>query len=265
MADTEAPESPPSRSTGKGIGAKLTRKLGPLPVWGWALGIGGLAFLGYRYWASKQAAASSSTAATPAVGAGTSTTDTGLGSSDGGGGGGGYSDGGGGQLATLLQTLQTQLANGGAGTGSQPGYSLLSSSAAIQAVRNAGQTLYEQLTPGVFTQYTGGVPTQAAINAGQTTPLYALSNGTVQASTPSGTPAGISGAAAPTTTTSPPTTPAIAGSPAGAVASTTPSPAVSPVTSGPTPVSGVGTPLGGVPAGGGARAGTLLPATGPLV
>jgi hypothetical protein len=261
MADPEAPEAPPSRA-GKGIGSKLTKKLGPLPVWGWAIGVAGLAFLGYRYWSSKQAAASSSTAAT-AVGAGT--TATGAPTDSSGGGGGGYSSGGSGQLATLLTTLQTQLANGGAGTGSQPGYSLLANNAAIQAVRNAGQQLYEQLTPGVFTQYNGGVPTQAAIEAGDSTPLYALSNGTVQSMTPSGTPAGVSGAAAPTTTSESPTTPATAASPAAAVATTTPSPAVTPVTSGPTIVSGVGTSLGGVPAGSGTAMAPLgVPATGPL-
>jgi mucin-19 len=253
MADAEAPEAP-SRSTGKGIGARLTRKLGPLPVWAWALGVGGLAFLGYRYWASKNAAASSSTAAT-AVGAGTTATGAPTDTS----GGGGYSDGGGGQLATLLQTLQTQLGNGGAGTGSQPGYSLLSSQAAIQAVRSAGQTLYEQLTPGVFTQYTGGVPTQAAINAGQTTPLYALTNGVAASSTGASTSAGVSGAAAPTTTTSP----------AAATAVTTPAPTVAPVTSGPTATSGGS--LGGVAQVGGigstapAVGGAPLPASGPLV
>ena len=241
MAD-DAPEAPP-RSAGKGIGSKLTKKLGPLPVWAWGLAVVSLGYLGYRYYASKQAASGAASAST-AVGAGT----TGSGAPD---TSGGYSDGGSGQLAGLLSQLQTQLGTGGGGTGSQPGYSLLSNSAAIQAVRNAGQQLYEQLTPGVFTAYNGGVPTQAAIQAGKTTPLYALNNGSVQGTTPSGTPAGVSGAAAPTTNTSPAPGPqgqdatAPAGSPAGAVAVTTPAPAVSPITSGPQQQ---GTSLGFTPA-----------------
>lgn len=212
MAAEDVPEAP-SRSTG--IGAKLSKKLGPLPVWAWGLAGVSLAYLGYRYWSSKQAAASTSTAAT-AVGAGTSATGAPTDTS----GGGGYSDGGGGQLSTLLQQLQTQMATGTPATSTN--YSAFPTLAAALSAAQSGTPVYEETAPGVFTAYSGGIPgIEAAIKNKWGGTFYAPTNGAV---------AGVSGAAAPTTTTS--EAPSPVSTPAAAAAATTPSPAISPVTSG---------------------------------
>lgn len=221
----DVPDSPPSRSAGKGIGSKLTHKLGPLPVWAWGLAGVALAYLGYRYYESKSAASAATTAASTAVGAGT----TGTGAPTDTGGGGGYSEGGSGQLATLAQELaqiQTQLGTGGGGSGggsSTPGYQQLTTEASIRA--NAAN-LYTQSAPGVFTKFTGALTSSpgGVFAPGNTTLLYAPVNGSV------------SGAAAPTTNTT---------TAAGSGAITTPPPAVSPVTSG-----AVGQSLGGNASGG---------------
>ena len=249
MAETEAPESPPSRA-GKGIGSKLTKKLGPLPVWGWALGVGGLAFLGYRYWSSKHAAASAATAST-AVGAGTTSSgamgDTGT----------GYSGGGSDQLAGLLSQLQQQNGTSGAPTGATQGMTNYRAITQPEWASNIGN-IYQQLTPGIFTKYDGTVsllkspgfvPFSSSPAAGQVSGAAAPTTGSAGAPDQ----AGVS---APNLTMGPT-------SPAGAVAVTTPAPAVSPITSGPVTVQGTGTSLGGVPAGGNHIG--PLPASGPLV
>jgi hypothetical protein len=237
----EEPEAP-SRSTGKGIGSKLGKKLGPLPVWAWGLAGVSLAYLGYRYWSSKNAAASQS--ATPAVGAGTAASgqmaDTGT----------GYQDSGSDQLSKLsdqLTTLQTQLnAGGGAPGGGLTNYMPITQA---QWAANLGN-IYQQLTPGVFTKYTGAVSLEK-------------SPGFIPVSTSAGQ---VSGAAAPTTTTGPGASSGPSGiasypSAAGSVAMTTPPPAVSPVTSGPVPSGPVpSSPSVPVPT----HAGPL-PASGPMV
>src|ERR1700681_1264559 len=101
MADTE---SPPSQA-GKGIGSKLTKKGGPVPVWGWGVVALVGAYFVYKYISGKNASSAATTAATAPT-----TGTTGLTSADtSGGGGGGYSGAGGqGQLAALLQQLQSQ-------------------------------------------------------------------------------------------------------------------------------------------------------------
>jgi len=235
MADE--PEAPP-KPAGKGIGAKLGKKLGPLPVWGWALvGVVG-AVVAYRWYQAKQAAAAGGAAsASEAVGAGTTASGAPeAGSAGASGSDNGYSDGGSSQLQDLLTQLQSQLpsatstaAGGGAApsTGAYQGfgyaapsggyetaggtsYQQLSTLQQIQAAVSNKIPLFAQIEPGDFTPYTGNTPTTAANFAGST-PLF------IQSSYSSG-PA-VSGAAAPTTTAAP-----------------------SPVTSGPT-----GTSLGSVP------------------
>src|SRR5580704_6086036 len=114
MADE--PEAP-SKPAGKGIGAALGKKFGPLPVWGWGLVVGALGIVAYRYYAAKSAASSS--AATPSavtnasdLGAGTSSTP----------GTNGYQDSG--QLTQLqneIAAIQAQLNPTGAGGGGTAG------------------------------------------------------------------------------------------------------------------------------------------------
>src|ERR1700692_4030612 len=113
-------ESPPPKA-GKGIGSKLTKKLGPLPVWGWGLVGVVAAYFVYKYISGKSAASAAATTAATAPTTGT----TGLGSADttgaSGGGSSGYSDGGGGPLAGLLSQLQSQgIGATSAGPGTAP-------------------------------------------------------------------------------------------------------------------------------------------------
>src|ERR1700722_5886284 len=121
MADE--PEAPP-KPAGKGIGAKLGKKLGPLPVWGWALvGVVG-AVVAYRWYAAKQAASSAAASSSTAVGAGTTGSGApAAGSAGADGSDNGYSDGGSSQLQALLTQLQSQLPSGtstAAGGGAAP-------------------------------------------------------------------------------------------------------------------------------------------------
>jgi hypothetical protein len=170
MADE--PETP-AKGTG-GIGSKLTKKLGPLPVWAWGLGAAALAFLAYRYYQSQQSSAASATTATQPL-----TTATGASTP----GSNGYQDNG--QLSQLQQqlaTLQQQLGTGtGAGStlapavGSNPGggfypvggaggyetaggttYQEIANGAMFNQLLAAGVQMFTQPAPGIFVPYTGG-------------------------------------------------------------------------------------------------------------
>ena len=48
------PETPPVEGATKNIGTGLGRKIGPLPLWGWILGVGGLGIIGYLIYQSIQ-------------------------------------------------------------------------------------------------------------------------------------------------------------------------------------------------------------------
>jgi hypothetical protein len=194
----ETPSAPPSQA-GKGIGSKLSKKLGPLPVWGWGLvGLVGAYFV-YKYISGKSAASAAATTAATAPTTGT----TGVGSADttgaSGGGSSGYSDGGGGQLAGLLSQLQSQgIGATSAGPGTAPAVGAFSgygygaqggpgsyesaqgqsyqelTAAQIRAMLQAGQTVYEQVQPGVFTPFPGtGI--SSGYNPTTGTPLFGSS------------------------------------------------------------------------------------------
>lgn len=231
MADE--PEAPP-KPAGKGIGGKLGKKLGPLPVWGWALVGVTAAVVAYRWYAAKQAASSAAASSSTAVGAGT----TGSGAPEAGSAGAsgsdnGYSDGGSSQLQALLAQLQSQLpssttsagaslapstgALSGEGYGGPSGgyesaggqnYLALTTASAVNAALGAGQTLFYQPQQGVFVPVTSPkpVPSTWSIASGGT-PYFVTSPYTGASAT--------SGAAAPTTGAAP-----------------------SPVTSGPLPATG---------------------------
>lgn len=161
---------------------KLKQKVGPLPMYVW-IGMVVIAGVGYMLWKRHTASASTSATGTATTGASTlpstGTTgyvmngDTGPGSWD------GYNNNPTGGVQGPTSTLAPS---------APQSFVLETAQGAMQAIRNSGEFLYEQLSPGVFTVYSGGVPTQANINAGKTTPLYALGNGV--AATPASTPVG---------------------------------------------------------------------------
>lgn len=144
-----AEEDAPPVKAAKGIGGRLGKKLGPLPIWAWGLGAAAGAFLVYRFIQSRNASSSStaSTAAPTDLAAGTSSTP----------GSNGYQDNG--QLTQLSTQLQgisdllQQTPKGPSAAATTQGYSLINSS---QWKANLGN-IYQQLTPGVFTKYTGAV------------------------------------------------------------------------------------------------------------
>ncbi len=205
----EETPSPPSQA-GKGIGSKLTKKLGPLPVWGWAIVGGAVLVVVYRWYSAKNAAASAATTAATAPTTGT----TGLGSADTGAGAGGgssgagngYNDGGTGQLAAILAQLQSQgigATSAGPGTApavgkyqgggfwpqSGPGgyetaagttYQNVTTSAAVDELLASGQQLFIQPVQGIFVPYTGGPSGQGNI------PIYVQSPFTGPAANVSG-------------------------------------------------------------------------------
>jgi hypothetical protein len=193
-------ESPPPKA-GKGIGSKLTKELGPLPVWGWGLvGLVGAYFV-YKYISGKSAASAAATTAATSPATGT----TGLGTA----GGGGYSGGGDSQqlqgLSDQLTQLQQQLNPASSSVAGQESFQQIMGGAAagstasqLKAILASGQQVFSQIAPGVFVPY---VPGSTDINA----PLYIKD--------PTSGPAGgfgggsygapISGAAAPSTTAAP--------------------------------------------------------------
>jgi hypothetical protein len=146
MAEDDAP---PVKAA-KGIGGRLTKKLGPLPIWAWAAGGAAAAFLVYRFIQSRNASSSSTASTTTPtdLAAGTSSTP----------GSNGYQDNGQlTQLSTQLSEIsdliqQTPKGPSAAATTTQ-GYSAITPT---QWKANVGN-IYQQLTPGVFTKYTGAV------------------------------------------------------------------------------------------------------------
>lgn len=200
MAEDDAP---PVKAA-KGIGGGLTRKLGPLPIWAWGAGAAALAFLVYRYISSKSASATpaASTASPTDLAAGTSSTP----------GSNGYQDNG--QLTQLSTQLQgisdllTQTPKGTSAAASTAGYSLLSTVGAVKAAKAAGQSLYEQVSPGVFTIYKGGIPganlpSGTLLSSTAATPLYAAVNGSISGAGGSASPGvGTAGPPAPVPSTS---------------------------------------------------------------
>ncbi len=232
----EEPEAP-STSAGKGIGAKFTKKLGPLPVWAWGLGGAAAIFLVYRWYSAKNAA--SSAAASPAsatgLGAGTSSTP----------GSNGYQDNGQiSSLESLLSTVSGQLnAPGSSAAQSLAKYVQITPA---QWAANVGN-IYQQLTPGVFTKYTGAVsllksPGYVPIN-GQVSGAAAPTTGSPSIGGPIAGAGGTGGpASAPP---SPPVTNPLPG-----VNPTSPPPAPAPVSSGNMiPAGPVQTFPGGAPGG----------------
>lgn len=67
MADTEAPERE-QRTAPKGGGAGLNKKLGPLPVWAWAVGGGALAAVAWKWWTGRKSKAGTSGSSAPTLG-----------------------------------------------------------------------------------------------------------------------------------------------------------------------------------------------------
>lgn len=197
----EETPSPPSQSAGKGIGSKLTKKLGPLPVWGWALVGGAVVVVVYRYYAAKKAAAASAAASTATPASVTSASDLGAGTNNT-PGSNGYQDSGQlTQLQTQLAALQSQV-NGGTGSGSGSStaapatgaYQGYGYAAPAGGYETAGGQSYQQLTTwqqlaaaasakiplftqpiaGTFTPYNGAIGTAA--NFSQGTPLFVASS-----------------------------------------------------------------------------------------
>jgi hypothetical protein len=174
----------------KAGGSILTRKFGPLPAWAWA-GIGVGAFYLWRKRQAAAAAAAGQTATTtPATGLPTSNSNAPSGYGyQGAGVGAPYPTGApaGAVAAAATPTnpynvpTPTPGASGGtlqgAGYGGQPNnpyvadaagniYDYVSSPTQAAALQAAGQTLYFQSAPNVFT----------AGNPGNNTPLYQLTN-----------------------------------------------------------------------------------------
>lgn len=223
----EEPEAPP-RSQG-GIGSKLTKKVGPLPLWAWVAGGGAAAFLLYRWYSARQAASASSatTATQPTTSDGTSSTP----------GSNGYQDVPGlGTLQQELAALQQQI-NGGTSSGSGTSlgsYVPITSGPAALAAAQAGTPLYQETAPGVFSLYTGGIAgIENAIKLGwstHATQLFAQPNGTISGAGGSATPpaqtggttAGTGGAPAPVQPSGPSLGGVPSGSYGGATAGTTP-------------------------------------------
>jgi hypothetical protein len=177
MPDTETGSPTPPSTAGKGIGSKLTRKLGPLPVWGWALVGGAVLVVVYRWYSAKNASATAAAAAAnPSTGtAGVGTASGGLGTP----GSNGYQDNGQlNQLSQQLSDIQKVLGQGtgsGAGVGAAgdtgsgsstagtnsfqqliAGSGTVSTQQQINAALAAGQKLWTQIAPGVFVPYVPG-------------------------------------------------------------------------------------------------------------
>jgi hypothetical protein len=119
-----------SSSRPSGVGGRLTAKVGPLPVYAWALIIVGVGYLAYRHYAGGSGSGSSGLATSGAAGSAGSGALGGAGDTSGAGGGAstgtgeGYGDNGYGQITALLgqqgaalADLQAQI---GAGTPYNP-------------------------------------------------------------------------------------------------------------------------------------------------
>ena len=186
----ETPSAPPSQA-GKGIGSKLTKKLGPLPVWGWGLVGVVAAYFVYKYISGKSAASAAATTAATAPTTGT----TGLGSADTGAGstasGNGYNGGGEGQLGQILSLLQSQSPSSGA-SANPPNYQLLNTSADVSQAIAAGWQIFNQPAPGMYTPWNG-----TAISSGYGTSVEPPTLYTTGVPKGSGTVSGAGGSASP--------------------------------------------------------------------
>ena len=197
----EEPEAPAKPAAGKGIGGKLTKKLGPLPIWAWGLGGAALAFLAYRYIQSRNSSATAAT--TPAT---TTPTDLAAGTSST-PGTNGYQDNG--QLTSLQSsldslnaTLQSPASKGPSAAASPlNGFQQLMNHAAVVAEFNS-KNLYQEVSPGVFVKWAGTkIPTSGTFYSpinGATSGAGGSASpgvGTAGAPAPIQPPAGIAGGA----------------------------------------------------------------------
>ncbi len=230
MADEE-PSAPPSQA-GKGIGSKLTKKLGPLPVWGWGLVGVVAAYFVYKYISGKSGASASTatgaaTTATPTDASGLSTP-----------GSNGYQDNG--QLTQLsqqLQTLQNMLGQGtgsgagSSGAGATPGFSPLLTVGDVMNAARQGKTIFEETAPGVFTptSYTTATLTgfskfspSALVSETGAVPLFAGTTTGASVSGAGGSASPVGGTAGPPAPIVPPGRPGVGNGPATGVQSRPP-------------------------------------------
>lgn len=137
-ADTAPRRGAPKGGAPKGVGGRLTAKVGPLPVYAWALIIVGVGYLAYRHYGggSGSGSGSSGLATSGAAGAAGSGAVGGAGDTSGAGGGSstgtgdGFGDNGYGQITALLGQYGAQLDALGAQVGAGTPYAYDPSAAA---------------------------------------------------------------------------------------------------------------------------------------